>query len=90
MHDIPCRFRPLKSYTKVNFFFKTLISFFTVQSSLRIHGDNKRSDIEILARDNLVTAFISDLKQGPHLYGVFDLGRIEQYFPVNIKASVYQ
>jgi len=40
-----------------------------------------------LARDNLITGFISDLTQGPHLYGIFDLGRIEQYFPVNNKIS---
>jgi len=31
-------------------------------------------------KDNIVSSFISNLKQGPHLYGIFSMGRIEQYF----------
>jgi hypothetical protein len=65
---------------------KRKIHFIQSHSSLRIHGENKRSDSEALARDNLITGFISNLTQGPHLYGIFDLGRIEQYFPVNNKT----
>lgn len=33
-------------------------------------------------KDNLVTNVISNAKMGPQLYGVFEHGRLEQYFPV--------
>jgi len=34
----------------------------------------------MILKDNLVSSFISNLKQGPHLYGIFNMGRVEQYF----------
>lgn len=50
----------------------------------RIHGQNKQNDSRRLFLDNLVSSSMSLLKLGPHVYGIFDLGRIEHYFPVNI------
>ena len=38
--------------------------------------------MEMAFKDNLVSSFMSNLKQGPHLYGVFNMDRVEQYFHV--------
>lgn len=48
---------------------------------MKIHGANKRIKKHMIFKDNLVTSVMSALKMGPHVHGVFDLGRVEHFIP---------
>ena len=37
----------------------------------------------MILKDNIVSTIISIYNMGPKVYGIFNLGRVEHYFPVN-------